>query len=88
MGKSRMETHQFYCINCGQAGIPLARRVNHQHKRFHRKLLYCYHCHQDVNHIECKNDEDVRIFKENFRKGVYKNEAEESLLHVRSSRIW
>lgn len=87
MSKSSVEQHQFYCINCGQAGIPLMRRKNRQRERFHRKVLYCYHCHQDVNHIECKNDEDIRIFKENFRKGVYKNEAEESLLHVRSSRI-
>ena len=72
MGKSSVEQHQFYCINCGQAGIPLMRRKSRQRERFHRKVLYCYHCQQDVNHIECKNEADIYVFQENFRKGVYK----------------
>ncbi len=86
MGRSNMETHTFYCINCGQAGIPLMRRKNRQRERFHRKVMYCYHCHQEVNHIECKNEEDIREFKENFEKGVYKDECKESLDYVGNSR--
>ena len=31
---------------------------------------------------------DVEIFKENFEKGVYQDEAEESISYVRSSGIW
>jgi hypothetical protein len=27
-----------------------------------------------VNHIECKTFDEVETFKENFKKGVYKNE--------------
>jgi hypothetical protein len=88
MGRNNTESHAFYCINCGQAGIPLARRKNRQRERFHRKVMYCYHCGQDVNHVECKDYNDIQIFKENFAKGVYKNEAEESLAHVRNTREW
>ena len=32
--------------------------------------------------------EDVEIFKENFEKGYYKNEAKESMDFVRNSRVW
>ena len=87
MGKSSVEQHQFYCINCGQAGIPLMRRKNRQRERFHRKVLYCYHCQQDVNHIECKNEADIYIFTENFRNGVYKHEAEESMAFMRNTKL-
>ena len=39
-----------------------------------------------INCIECKNDEDVYEFKENFEKGVYENEVENSLHYLGSSR--
>ena len=81
MSKSH-KTHRFFCLACGEEGIPLARRQGHQYGKFHRKDLYCYHCRQDCNHIECKTDEDVFEFKTNFENGVYKDEAEESLSYV------
>ena len=81
-----MDTHSFYCIKCGNQGIPLMRKQGHQHERYHRKKLYCYHCKEEVNHIECKTLEDVETFLENFRNGVYVDEAEESLAFVRNSR--
>lgn len=87
MGRSNTEAHRFFCIQCGEEGIPLVRRKNRQRERFHRKVMYCYHCHQDINHIECRDEEDVRIFKESFNKGVFLNECKESLDHVRNTRI-
>ena len=77
--------HNFYCIKCGNKGIPLMRRQSLQHEKMHRKKLYCLHCKEEVNHIECKNAEDVEIFKINFENGVYINEVEESLAYLRSS---
>ena len=80
----KFNEHDFYCIKCGHKGIPLSRKQGHQHERFHRKKLFCIYCQQAVNHIECKNDEDVAEFKRNFENGVYKDEAEESVSYVRA----
>lgn len=77
--------HDFYCILCGRRGIPLARRVGHQYSKFHRKKLYCPYCKKEVNHIECRTPEEIQEFKENFEKGVYEDEAKESLDFIRHS---
>jgi hypothetical protein len=86
MGKS-YEAHDFYCLNCGNKGIPIMRKEGWQHGRMHRKKLYCLHCREEVNHIECKTYADVIEFRENFENGVYKNEAEESLSFMRGARV-
>ena len=52
-----MELHSFYCINCGEKTYELMRSRSHQYSRHHRKVLYCPHCKQTVNCIECRNDE-------------------------------
>ena len=77
--------HSFYCIKCGNKGIPLMRRQSLQHEKMHRKKLYCLYCKEEVNHVECKDSEEVETFKLNFKNGVYINEAEESISHVRNS---
>lgn len=84
---SKTILHNFYCINCGNKGIELMRQQSHQHSKHHRKKLYCIHCQCEVNHIECKNERDVQEFKRNFRKGVYKDEAENSLSLMRNTGI-
>lgn len=71
--------HDFYCINCGNKSMELARKKGHQHGRFHRKKLYCPICRVAVNHIECKNDEDVYEFKLDFENGEFTEEAKESI---------
>ena len=80
------DTHKFYCLNCGEEGIPLPRKRGRQRERFHRKKMYCFHCHNTVNHIECKTSEEVEKFKEEFKQGVYEHEAQESMAFVRNSR--
>ena len=77
------ENHDFYCMNCGRKGIPLSRRVSFQHGKFHRKKLYCIYCKEEVNHIECKTYEEVKIFKDAFEREEFKEEAEESLSYCR-----
>lgn len=72
-------THEFRCINCGKAGIPIPRSKGHQHGRMHRKKLYCPTCKCDINHVEIKSVEDLEEFMMNWETGVYHNEAQESL---------
>lgn len=72
--------HSFYCISCGNVGIPIMRKQGQKRGSMHRKRLYCVHCRQDVNHIECKNQDEIEEFRLNFQNGVYKEEAEKSLL--------
>lgn len=75
MGKSKKEIHRFLCVGCGQEGIPLPRSVGYDKGKFHKKKLYCPNCKKEINHIECRNDEEVRQFKENFEKGVYNDDC-------------
>ena len=55
MARDTYQEHDFYCIRCGNKGIPLSRNRGHQHGRFHRKKLYCIHCHEDTNHAEVRH---------------------------------
>ena len=73
------EEHQFFCINCGKRGIPLSRPNGRQRASMHRKKLYCYHCRNTVNHVECRNEVEVAQFIEDFNNGIYIEEAKESL---------
>ena len=87
MARGNFAEHSFYCIRCGNKGIPLMRKQGFQHERKHRKKLYCMFCKEEVNHVECKSLEDVEEFKKNFENGVYLDEAEESVSHGRNSGI-
>ena len=87
MGKS-IALHQFFCIQCGNKTYDLMRKQGHKHERFHRKKLYCPWCKEDINCVECQNDEDVFDFKNDFMNGVFVNETEESLAVMRNSRQW
>lgn len=82
------KTHRFFCIKCGNEGIPLARKQGHKHERFHRKKLYCPHCQMEINHVECQTDEDVYNFRLDFEEGVFADEVEESVAHIRSAGQW
>lgn len=70
--------HDFYCILCGRKGIPVARGSEKIREKHHRKKLYCIFCKQEVNHIECRSDEEVQEFRLAFEAGEYKEEAEKS----------
>ena len=88
MARDSYQEHNFYCIRCGNKGIPLSRNRGHQHGRFHRKKLYCMTCKEEVNHIECKNLEDVEVFKDAFNAGYFKQEAEMPVADGRRSSLW
>ena len=74
----KTESHDFYCMKCGNKGIPLARKTSKQKSNSHRKKLYCLHCKAEVNHVEIKTWEDKQKFLEEFAAGAYQQEATES----------
>ena len=76
-----LEKHRFFCINCGHEGLPVYRSLAKQRGKMHRKKLYCFHCGQMINMVECYDDIDVENFKEDFERGVYQDEAKESIIH-------
>lgn len=83
MGKNcrDFETHDFYCINCGNKGIPLTRQGNKKKGEGHRKNMYCYHCKHTVNHVECRSMDEVKQFQFQFANGDFKEEAERELAY-------
>ena len=82
------ETHNFFCLKCGKAGVPVMRKIGKQHEAFHRKRLYCPWCKIEINHVEVRNQNEKEIFMEGFNNGEYREEAEESLRAIGNSRIW
>ena len=77
-----METHEFYCLNCGELAMALPRPRGHRRPRFHRKKLYCVHCKNTINTIECINEQEVALFKASFAAGEFVEEAKESLKRI------
>lgn len=73
------ETHDFYCVNCGSKGIPLARKLSHSKGKAHRKQMYCWKCQHTVNHIECSTAEEVEAFLKDFKAGKFAEEAKAEL---------
>lgn len=66
-------TSEFYCTECGNKGIPIARKAGQHKEPGHLKKLYCLHCQKETNHAEIRpygsyNYED---FEEEFRLGRF-----------------
>ena len=51
---AKYESHDFYCINCGNKGLPVFRNNGRLHGGFHRKKLWCCHCKTECNHFRKK----------------------------------
>lgn len=79
---SRQEQHDFYCVNCGNKGIPATRFTCHKHSSMHHKKLYCIHCRMTMNHVEISNRFEYEQFVEDFNKGLYKNEVESHIKYL------
>jgi predicted RNA-binding Zn-ribbon protein involved in translation (DUF1610 family) len=76
--KKRDEASDFWCINCGKKGIPIIRERGRRRKPGHRKALYCTTCRTVINHVETRNEEEARQFREDFAAGKFAEEAERS----------
>ena len=44
----------FYCVICGNKGIPILRKSGSAREAGHLKKLYCLNCKTETNHAECK----------------------------------
>ena len=46
--------NEFYCTECGKAGIPIARTIRHLKEPGHLKKLFCLNCKEETNHAEVR----------------------------------
>lgn len=84
-----MVAHRFFCMNCGAENLPVWRKASYKHEKHHRKALYCPKCRCEVNHIECRTDEEANEFRIAFENGEYKEEAAESIAYIKNkNNIW
>ena len=83
-----IESHDFYCLNCGKKNAPLFRKRGRLREHNHRQVLYCPYCRETVNHIECRNYAEVIDFKEAFEIGAFKEEAKVSIEYVKGVDIY
>ena len=65
----------FYCVECGKRGIPIARRIGQQREAGHLKNLFCLYCGKQTNHAEIKPFGSYRYedFLEEFELGRFVN---------------
>lgn len=80
--KNGKEMHDFYCIKCGNKNFALSRSTGHKYSKHHMKKLWCWHCKEEINCVECSNDEEVEEFKRKFEAGEFQKDLEESLNHI------
>lgn len=69
--------HSFWCIKCGQRGIPLFRSEGSRKEKFHEKKLYCLHCKEEMNHVECCTAAEIEEFNTAFKNGAYLQEVKD-----------
>jgi len=70
-------TSDFYCTQCGNRGIPIARKDNKIREPGHLKKLFCLKCGTYTNHVECRGfgrytHEDFLI---EFEKGNFNSKG-------------
>lgn len=53
MGKN-LFISDFYCVCCGNKGIPIPRKYNKSHESGHLKKIYCMYCKTETNHAEIR----------------------------------
>lgn len=85
MGRREIVYHDFYCLSCGRKSYTLPRKKGRRHAKFHRKVLYCPHCHAVINHVECRDESEAKEFLEKMDAGFFDAEACESLERGRRS---
>ena len=54
MGRQILSSSDFYCTECGNRCIPITRRRGAEREAGHLKRIFCLHCKEEWNHVECK----------------------------------
>lgn len=72
----------FYCLNCGMENMHIYRNNGRLKERGHRKKLYCPWCKTEGNHIECRNELEEQDFLKAFKKGLFAEEAQNSISYI------
>lgn len=87
--QTMVNNSDFYCLNCGKRGIPIMRKMGKQKENNHRKKMYCPNCQLTVNHIEIRSFQDRLDFKEDFKNGLYEDEAKASIEYIKNeNNVW
>ena len=75
MATNLITDNEFYCVICGNRGIPICRRKGAEREAGHLKKLFCLTCGRETNHAECrpwsgytKEDFDLEYKYNNFDK--------------------
>lgn len=86
--RNKMDTlSEFWCIRCGNRGIPIMREKGSIRSKGHRKALYCVRCRMVLNHIETRSGEEAQRFREEFAAGKYAEEAEQSAAYAKEHNL-
>lgn len=66
---------EFYCVQCGNKGMPIPRTEAKKREFGHMKKLYCLHCKEEVNHIEIVQfgTYTKEQFKKDYEAGKFKD---------------
>jgi len=72
------EPSRFFCVVCGEEGIPLIRKPGAQREPGHLKKLFCLRCKCETNHAEIRPFGAYRYenFKEEFDLGRFTKDGE------------
>ena len=54
MATKLITDNEFYCVICGNRGIPICRRKGAEREAGHLKKLFCLNCGKETNHAECR----------------------------------
>lgn len=75
MAKLNFIQNDFYCCECGNKGIPIARKINKIKEPGHLKKIFCLNCNKETNHVECRelNGYTYKDFLFEFEKGNFEN---------------
>lgn len=68
------ETHDFYCVMCGNKALPCF-RTGKQREKGHLKKLWCPICKKEVNCAEISNNYPVEVFRYEFEHHNFTEEG-------------
>lgn len=81
MAKDYFTVSDFYCVKCGNKGIPVARKMSRQREEGHLKKMHCIFCKMETNHREIRPFDfgyTVEDLREDIANGIYEGKQYET----------